>query len=97
MFVRQGARQFEIWSGKPAPLDEMRGAVLKALEDRRVAESQASAQTGPETASESVPRVVRQKAVKSAAAKNGNRRVVKHVVKKQTATKKKPARVLKAR
>lgn len=31
MFVRQGARQFELWTGKPAPLDEMRRAVQAAL------------------------------------------------------------------
>lgn len=31
MFVQQGARQFEIWTGKPAPVDEMRGVVMKAL------------------------------------------------------------------
>lgn len=31
MFVQQGARQFEIWSGKPAPVDEMRGVIMKAL------------------------------------------------------------------
>jgi 3-dehydroquinate dehydratase/shikimate dehydrogenase len=33
MFVQQGARQFEIWSGKPAPVEEMRGVVMKALGD----------------------------------------------------------------
>lgn len=32
MFVHQGARQFEIWTGKPAPADEMHRAVLHALE-----------------------------------------------------------------
>ncbi len=31
MFVHQGARQFEIWTGKPAPAEEMRRAVLHAL------------------------------------------------------------------
>ena len=31
MFVHQGARQFEIWTGKPAPEAEMRRAVLHAL------------------------------------------------------------------
>ena len=31
MFVQQGARQFEIWTGKPAPEDEMRRVVLHAL------------------------------------------------------------------
>lgn len=31
MFVHQGARQFERWTGQPAPVDEMRAAVLQAL------------------------------------------------------------------
>lgn len=31
MFVGQGARQFMIWTGKPAPRDVMRQAVLQAL------------------------------------------------------------------
>jgi len=37
MFVQQGARQFEIWTGKPAPIAEMGYVVTKALE-RRAAE-----------------------------------------------------------
>ena len=32
MFVQQGARQFEIWTGKPAPVAEMAYVVTKALE-----------------------------------------------------------------
>jgi 3-dehydroquinate dehydratase/shikimate dehydrogenase len=32
MFVQQGARQFEIWTGKPAPVAEMSFVVSKALE-----------------------------------------------------------------
>ncbi len=32
MFVQQGARQFEIWTGKPAPIAEMGYVVTKALE-----------------------------------------------------------------
>lgn len=32
MFVQQGARQFEIWTGKPAPVAEMAFVVNKALE-----------------------------------------------------------------
>ncbi|HVH85098.1 MAG TPA: hypothetical protein VM912_00110, partial [Terriglobales bacterium] len=31
MLVHQGARQFEIWTGKPAPIEEMHRAVLHAL------------------------------------------------------------------
>jgi 3-dehydroquinate dehydratase / shikimate dehydrogenase len=32
MFVQQGARQFEIWTGKPSPIAEMSFVVSKALE-----------------------------------------------------------------
>jgi len=35
MFVTQGARQFEIWTGKPAPVAEMQQEVHAALEARR--------------------------------------------------------------
>ncbi len=41
MFVQQGARQFEIWSGKPAPTAEMGYVVSKALERRQSAEAPA--------------------------------------------------------
>src|SRR5437868_8859195 len=34
MFVHQAARQFEIWTGKPAPWDEMLRVVLMALQER---------------------------------------------------------------
>ncbi|HTA22093.1 MAG TPA: shikimate dehydrogenase [Terriglobales bacterium] len=34
MFVQQAARQFEIWTGKPAPLDEMLRVVNRVIEDR---------------------------------------------------------------
>jgi 3-dehydroquinate dehydratase/shikimate dehydrogenase len=34
MFVQQGARQFEIWTGKPAPEAEMLKAVQLALRKR---------------------------------------------------------------
>ena len=37
MFVTQGARQFEIWTGKPAPVVEMQQEVHSALEARRLA------------------------------------------------------------
>lgn len=37
MFVHQGARQFEIWTGKPAPLDEMYRVVLASLNQRAAA------------------------------------------------------------
>jgi 3-dehydroquinate dehydratase/shikimate dehydrogenase len=58
MFVQQGARQFEIWTGKPAPLAEMAYVVTKALERRAV----------EEVAEESVPpaRKATKKVVKTA-------------------------------
>ena len=34
MFVHQAARQFEIWTGKPAPWDEMLKVVLLTLQER---------------------------------------------------------------
>lgn len=46
MFVQQGARQFEIWTGKPAPIAEMGYVVTKALE-RRAAEEAVEEQPPP--------------------------------------------------
>jgi 3-dehydroquinate dehydratase / shikimate dehydrogenase len=37
MFVHQAARQFEIWTGKPAPANEMLNAVTLALQERAAA------------------------------------------------------------
>ncbi len=34
MFVQQGAQQFEIWTGKPAPVAEMKMVVTRELESR---------------------------------------------------------------
>jgi 3-dehydroquinate dehydratase/shikimate dehydrogenase len=39
MFVHQAARQFEIWTGKPAPWNEMLNVVDRALQDRAVAQN----------------------------------------------------------
>ncbi len=36
MFVHQAARQFEIWTGKPAPWDDMLRVVTIALQDRPI-------------------------------------------------------------
>jgi 3-dehydroquinate dehydratase/shikimate dehydrogenase len=46
MFVMQGARQFEIWTGKPAPEEEMLRVVIHAL--RQQAEQAAAAPIEPE-------------------------------------------------
>jgi 3-dehydroquinate dehydratase/shikimate dehydrogenase len=40
MFVQQAARQFEIWTGKPAPAGDMLRAVTIALQDRAAAQRQ---------------------------------------------------------
>ena len=37
MFVQQAARQFEIWTGKPAPWDDMLRVVMLALQERTAA------------------------------------------------------------
>jgi len=37
MFVHQGAEQFQIWTGKPAPREEMMRVVLHALQQRALA------------------------------------------------------------
>jgi 3-dehydroquinate dehydratase/shikimate dehydrogenase len=37
MFVHQAARQFEIWTGKPAPWDEMLRVVTLTLREREAA------------------------------------------------------------
>jgi 3-dehydroquinate dehydratase/shikimate dehydrogenase len=39
MFVQQGARQFEIWTGKPAPLIEMQRVVEHALAQQAAAKA----------------------------------------------------------
>ena len=43
MFVQQGARQFEIWTGKPAPQEEMLRVVLHALKQQAEAAAPGSA------------------------------------------------------
>ncbi|MGB7131170.1 MAG: shikimate dehydrogenase, partial [Candidatus Sulfotelmatobacter sp.] len=41
MFVHQAARQFEIWTGKPAPQDDMLQVVTLALHERAKAAANA--------------------------------------------------------
>jgi len=42
MFVQQGAHQFEIWTGKPAPVAEMQYVVNRELQTRQAQESAGS-------------------------------------------------------
>src|SRR5208283_731325 len=48
MFVHQGARQFEIWTGKPAPEEEMLRVVLHALRQQAEADAAEAAESKPE-------------------------------------------------
>jgi 3-dehydroquinate dehydratase/shikimate dehydrogenase len=64
MFVQQGARQFEIWTGKPAPIAEMGYVVTKALA-LRAAEEAAEEQPAP--ARKSVAKPAAKPAAKKAA------------------------------
>jgi 3-dehydroquinate dehydratase/shikimate dehydrogenase len=45
MFVHQAARQFEIWTGKPAPWDEMLRVVAREIEDRAARNGQTANET----------------------------------------------------
>ena len=54
MFVHQGARQFEIWTGKPAPEEEMFRVVLHALRQRAEADAAEAAESKPEVKAKSV-------------------------------------------
>jgi 3-dehydroquinate dehydratase/shikimate dehydrogenase len=47
MFVQRGARQFEIWTGKPSPIAEMSFVVSKALERMSPPEEQPLAVSAP--------------------------------------------------
>jgi 3-dehydroquinate dehydratase/shikimate dehydrogenase len=50
MFVHQAARQFEIWTGKPAPREEMLFVVDRALEERASARNGTGALKGEKQA-----------------------------------------------
>jgi len=66
MFVQQGARQFEIWTGKPAPIAEMGYVVTKALE-RRAAEEKVEEPAAPvRRAPKSLPKPAARKSAKKA-------------------------------
>jgi 3-dehydroquinate dehydratase/shikimate dehydrogenase len=74
MFVQQGARQFEIWSGKPAPVAEMSFVVSKALErlaalTAEVEEDAPAPKAKPRTEEKPAPKPTAKPAVKAAARK----------------------------
>jgi 3-dehydroquinate dehydratase / shikimate dehydrogenase len=45
MFVQQGARQFEIWTGKPAPVLDMQRVVDHALAQQAAAKAATEGKT----------------------------------------------------
>lgn len=58
MFVQQGARQFEIWTGKPAPEEEMRRVVVHTLRQG----GQAVSALSPDAAKDSAVQMTRSEA-----------------------------------
>jgi 3-dehydroquinate dehydratase/shikimate dehydrogenase len=80
MFVHQGARQFEIWTGKPAPVEQMRAAVLRQLGVRAPAAS--SAQPRPQVERSEPPRPAQPAAPPVPAAKSRSDGTQKSVAKK---------------
>ncbi len=90
MFVQQGARQFEIWSGKPAPIAEMSFVVAKALErlgpgpgeqeaPQLKVESRTEERPAPKPAARPAARAPGKKAAKSATRKLAKKEVKKPV------------------
>ena len=67
MFVQQGGRQFEIWTGKPSPVAEMAYVVTKALERRAAAEIAEAAPGNGRKSSAKTTRSSAKKAAKPAA------------------------------
>jgi 3-dehydroquinate dehydratase/shikimate dehydrogenase len=65
MFVHQGARQFEIWTGKPAPEEEMFRVVLHAL--RQQAEAAAAEAAEPKSAAKPSAKAAAKPSAKAAA------------------------------
>jgi 3-dehydroquinate dehydratase/shikimate dehydrogenase len=69
MFVQQGARQFEIWTGKPSPVAEMAYVVTKALERQALLEVDEEEKPAPRKAAKPAAKLPAKKAVVKKAAK----------------------------
>ena len=84
MFVQQGARQFEIWTGKPAPIAEMGYVVSKALDRLHPAEAaeEEEAPAPPEKVAKSAPQKAAKPAKKKAEVRTAKRVLVKSAAKK---------------
>ena len=75
MFVQQGARQFEIFTGKPAPEEEMFRVVLHALRqnaEQLAAEAEQPAEKTPKAAAKSASAPAPAKGVSKAVASHAN-------------------------
>ena len=94
MFVHQGARQFEIWTGKPAPLAEMQHVVLSELQSRMPKKAVAVAAAPAPAPEKEIEKLVEKKvvaarppasktAVSKAAAKPAAKAVAKAAKKKK--------------
>ena len=74
MFVQQGARQFEIWTGKPSPVAEMAYVVTKALERQALVEVDEEEKPAPKKAAKPAAKPPAKKAVVKKAAKTASSR-----------------------
>jgi 3-dehydroquinate dehydratase / shikimate dehydrogenase len=74
MFVQQGARQFEIWTGKPSPVAEMAYVVTKALERQALVEVDEEEKPAPKKAAKPAVKPAVKKAVVKKAAKTASSR-----------------------
>jgi 3-dehydroquinate dehydratase/shikimate dehydrogenase len=89
MFVQQGARQFEIWSGKPAPVAEMSYVITKALERLEPQPTEEKEPPAPKALPKTVEKPVTKPAAKPPAmpagkktAKPASRKTLKKAAKK---------------
>jgi 3-dehydroquinate dehydratase/shikimate dehydrogenase len=80
MFVQQGARQFEIFTGKPAPEEEMFRVVLHALRQQAEAAAADAPQQAPKAAAKPAP-ATKAPAAKTAPAKAAKPTPTKSVAK----------------
>jgi 3-dehydroquinate dehydratase/shikimate dehydrogenase len=105
MFVQQGARQFEIWTGKPAPEEEMLRVVLHALRQGAdtvaelpqspvapapAAAAPATQPPAPEPAKKPAPKAVAAKPAPAAVKKPAAKPVAKSAPAKKTSLARKP-------
>jgi len=74
MFVQQGARQFEIWTGKPSPVAEIAYVVTKALERQALVEVDEEEKPAPKKAAKPAVKPAAKKAIVKKAAKTASSR-----------------------